>query len=50
MIEIREEDTYNDTYGMVRMREALQLKKEMENLVIEIPKERTINRHFSPSA
>ena len=31
MIEIREEDKYNDTYGRVRMREALLLKKEEEN-------------------
>lgn len=44
MIEIREEDEYNDTYGRVRMREALLLKKEEKKLEIEIPKERTIYR------
>lgn len=44
MIEIREEDEYNDTYGRVRMREALLLKKEKSGLDIEIPKERTIYR------
>ena len=37
MIEIREEDEYNDTYGRVRMHEALLLKKEEENLETEIP-------------
>lgn len=44
MIEIREEDEYNDTYGRVRMREALLLKKEKAGLDIEIPEERTIYR------
>lgn len=44
MIEIREEDEYNDTYGRVRMREALILKKEQDSLDIEIPEERTIYR------
>lgn len=44
MIEIKEEDTCNDTYGRVRMRQALMLKKEMEKFDIEIPKERTIYR------
>lgn len=44
MTEIREEDECNDTYGRVRMREALLLKKECEELKIEIPKERTIYR------
>ena len=44
MIEIREEDEYNDTYGRVRMRQALVLKKETEKLEIEIPEERTIYR------
>lgn len=44
MIEIREEDEWNDTYGKVRMREALLLKKEIEKLDVEIPKERTIYR------
>lgn len=44
MIEIREEDEYNDTYGRVRMRKALLLKKEKSGLDIEIPKERTIYR------
>lgn len=44
MIKIREEDEYNDTYGRVRMREALLLKKEKSGLDIEIPKERTIYR------
>lgn len=44
MIEIREEDEYNDTYGKVRMREALLLKKEEENLKTEVPKERTVYR------
>ena len=44
MIEIREEDEYNDTYGRVRMREALILKKEKTGLEIEIPEERTIYR------
>lgn len=44
MIEIREEDEYNDTYGRVRMREALLLKKEQDGLNIEIPEERTIYR------
>lgn len=44
MIEIREEDEYNDTYGRVRMREALLLKKEKTGLDIEIPEERTIYR------
>ena len=44
MIEIREEDEYNDTYGRVRMREALLLKKEEENLETEIPEERTVYR------
>lgn len=44
MIEIREEDEYNDTYGKVRMREALLMKKEQDGLDIEIPKERTIYR------
>ena len=44
MTEIREEDEYNDTYGRVRMCEALLLKKEKEGLEIEIPKERTIYR------
>lgn len=44
MIEIREEDEYNDTYGRVRMREALLLKKEHDGLDIEIPEERTIYR------
>lgn len=44
MTEIREEDEYNDTYGRVRMREALLLKKEREGLETEIPKERTIYR------
>ena len=32
MIEIREEDEYNDKYGKVRMHEALLLKKEEGNL------------------
>ena len=44
MTEIREEDEYNDTYGRVRMRQALVLKKETEKLEIEIPEERTIYR------
>lgn len=44
MIEIREEDEYNDTYGRVRMRETLILKKEQDSLDIEIPEERTIYR------
>lgn len=44
MIEIREEDECNDTYGRVRMREALLLKKEQDGLDIEIPEERTIYR------
>lgn len=44
MIEIREEDEYNDTYGRVRMREALLLKKEQNKLDIKIPEERTIYR------
>lgn len=44
MIKIREEDEYNDTYGRVRMREALLLKKEEENLKAEIPEERTVYR------
>ena len=44
MTEIREEDEYNDTYGKVRMCEALLMKKEKEGLEIEIPKERTIYR------
>lgn len=44
MIEIREEDEYNDTYGRVRMREALLLKKEEENLETEVPEERTVYR------
>ncbi len=44
MIEIREEDECNDTYGRVRMREALLLKKGTEKLDIEIPEERTIYR------
>ena len=44
MTEIREEDECNDTYGRVRMREALLLKKEREGLETEIPKERTIYR------
>lgn len=44
MTEIREEDEYNDTYGRVRMYEALLMKKEKEGLEIEIPKERTIYR------
>ena len=44
MIEIREEDEYNDTYGRVRMREALLLKKEEKNLKTEVPKERTVYR------
>ena len=39
MIEIREEDEYNDTY-----REALLLKKEEENLEAEVPEERTVYR------
>ena len=41
MIKIREEDEYN---GRVRMREALLLKKEEENLKAEIPEERTVYR------
>ncbi len=44
MIEIREEDECSDTYGRMRMREALLLKKETEKLNIEIPEERTIYR------
>lgn len=44
MIEIREEDECNDTYGRVRMREALLLKKEEDDLEIEVPKERTVYR------
>lgn len=44
MTEIREEDECNDTYGRVRMRKALLLRKEWEGLKIEIPKERTIYR------
>lgn len=44
MTEIREEDECNDTYGRVRMREALLLKKEQDGLDIEIPEERTIYR------
>ncbi|MDE5557770.1 MAG: IS3 family transposase [Ruminococcus sp.] len=44
MTEIREEDEYNDTYGRIRMSEALLLKKEKEGLEIEIPKERIIYR------
>ena len=44
MIEIREEDKYNDTYGRMRMREALLLKKEEENLETEVPEERTVYR------
>lgn len=44
MIEIREEDECNDTYGRMRMREALLLKKETEKLNIEIHEERTIYR------
>ena len=44
MIEIREEDEYNDTYGKVRMHEALLLKKEEENLETEVPEERTVYR------
>ena len=31
MIEIREEDEYNDTYGRVQMRETLLMKKEKGN-------------------
>lgn len=37
-------DEYNDTYGRVRMREALLLKKEEENLETEVPEERTVYR------
>lgn len=44
MIEIREEDEYNDTYGRVRMREALLLKKKEEKLETEVPEERTVYR------
>ena len=44
MIEIRKEDEYNDTYRKVRMRETLLLKKEKDELDIEIPEESTIYR------
>lgn len=44
MLQILDEDIYNNTYGMERMRRALELKKEKECLNIAIPKERTIYR------
>ncbi len=42
MIEIREEDAYNDKYRRVRIREALLMKKEEEKLETEVPKESTV--------
>lgn len=44
VIEIREEDECNDTYGRVRMREALLLKKAKDEFDIKISEERTIYR------
>ena len=47
MTEIVSEDACNDTYGKVRMRDALLLKKEQESEKmegIEIPGERTVYR------
>jgi hypothetical protein len=37
MIKIHNEEEYNDTYGSVRMYQALLLKKEEEGLACEVP-------------
>lgn len=41
MIDIRAEDECNDTYGRVRMHQALQLKQPTN---VKIPSERTVYR------
>lgn len=42
MIDIINEDEYNDTYGRVRMYQALTLKKELGEVTFNIPSENTV--------
>lgn len=44
MIKIHNEEEYNDTYGSVRMYQALLLKKEEEGLACEVPCENTVKK------
>ena len=44
MIKIHNEEEYNDTYGSVRMYQALLLKKEEEGLACEAPCENTVKK------